>query len=110
LDPNDSTAYNNIGVLLSKIKKHDIAIQNYDKAIELNPNYLKCYINRGVSLRVLKRNNESIQSYDKSIELKPNVEAYFHKAYLFYEVNLNIRCTIWVNGPISKKLIDTKYL
>jgi len=68
------------------MKRHEEAIQNYDKAIELNPNYFRSYLNKGISLRALKRNHESIDSFDKSIALKPNVDAYFYKANLFFEV------------------------
>lgn len=88
MDPNDSVAYNNIGVLLSELKRDEEAIQSYDQAIKINPNYYRSYLNRGVSLKAIKRNNESIESFDKSIEIKPNVDAYFYKANLFYEVDL----------------------
>ena len=68
---------------------HEEAIQNYDKAIELNPIYFRSYLNKGISLRALKRNHESIISFQKSIELKPNVDAYFHEANIYYEVIQN---------------------
>jgi len=80
-------AYNNIGVLLGKLNKHEEAIDNFDKAIHFNPSYFRAYVNRGVSLSALKRNNESIQSFDMSIEIKPNSDAYFFKANLFFELN-----------------------
>ncbi len=87
LDSSDSVAYNNIGVLLGKLNKHEEAIDNFDKAIHFNPSYFRAYVNRGVSLSALKRNNESIQSFDMSIEIKPNSDAYFFKANLFFELN-----------------------
>ena len=44
-------AYNNIGVLLSQLNKHEEAVQNYDKAIEFNPNaILQCYYNAIIKL------------------------------------------------------------
>jgi tetratricopeptide (TPR) repeat protein len=86
LDPCDSIAFNNIGVLLTQLKRDEEAIKHYDKAIELNPNYSKAFLNRGISLRALKKYNESIQSFDKSITANSNLDAYFHRANVFFEV------------------------
>ena len=48
------------------------AIENYDKAIELNPNYEQAWNNKGWSLSTIGRHEEAIPCYDKAIEIDPN--------------------------------------
>jgi len=56
------------------------AIQDYNKAIELNPNYTSAYNNRGSVKSSLGDYRGAIQDFNKSIELKPNYAlAYFNR-------------------------------
>jgi tetratricopeptide (TPR) repeat protein len=41
-------AHNNLGLLYSEQKRYDRAIQEYQKAIEINPNYAEAHYNLGV--------------------------------------------------------------
>ncbi|CAK8993101.1 TPR repeat-containing protein MJ0941 [Durusdinium trenchii] len=63
------------GEINEALGNHKEAIQNYDKAIELNPEYCVAVFRRGRSKRALGRYEEAImaiQDYDKAIELDPN--------------------------------------
>ena len=45
-------AYNNRGNSKNNLKAYNVAIIDFNKAIELDPNYEKAYYNRGISRRV----------------------------------------------------------
>jgi len=56
----------------------DKAIENYDKAIELNPEYEKAYYNRGLAFACKEDYDKAIVDIKKVIEIKPNfAEAYY---------------------------------
>ena len=66
-------------------EKYEQAIQEYDKAIELNPNFAKAYCNRGWSYLSLGEKERAIQDYSKAIALNPNlVNAYNERGIAYY--------------------------
>ena len=59
---------------------YDLAIANYDKAIQLKPNEAEAYHNRGVAKYNLGEYFAAISDYDKVIQLKPDyAEAYYNR-------------------------------
>ena len=64
--------YFNIAYSFGEKGEHVKAIENYDKAIELNPNSEQAWSNKGRTLGILGRHEEAIPCYDKAIELNPN--------------------------------------
>ncbi len=78
IDPNYVAAYNNLGVTLRDLKRHEEAEKAYRKAIELDPNYALAYINLGVMLRDLKRPDEAEAVHRKAIELDPDDAAAYN--------------------------------
>ena len=74
--------YFNIAYSFGEKGDYEKAIENYDKAIELNPNYEEAWYNKGVRLGKLERHEEAIECHDKAIELKPNdEEAWYGKGF-----------------------------
>ena len=72
--------YFNIAYSFGEKKEHVKAIENYNKAIELNPNYEEAWFNKGFELGKLERHEEAIAYFDKAIELNPtDEEAWFSK-------------------------------
>jgi tetratricopeptide (TPR) repeat protein len=56
------------------------AIENYDKAIEINPKDAEAYFNRGNAKDDLGDKQAAIDDYDKAIEINPNLaEAYYNR-------------------------------
>ena len=56
---------------------YNLAIANYDKAIQLKPNYAMVYYNRGIAKVDLGQYVDAIKDFDKAIQLKPdNAMAY----------------------------------
>ena len=51
---------------------YDLAIANYDKAIQLEPNEAHAYNNRGLAKARLNQHFAAISDFDKAIQLKPN--------------------------------------
>ena len=56
---------------MHRLQKYKDAIQNFERAIEINPKYAKSYINLGVSLRYNNQIDEAIKMYHKGLELGP---------------------------------------
>lgn len=70
------SAVNYINIAHSFIENEDYvkAIENYEKALELNPKDEKAWNNKGVALRELGKYEEAIKCYDKALELNPKDE------------------------------------
>ncbi|WP_414588282.1 CHAT domain-containing protein, partial [Scytonema sp. PCC 10023] len=66
------SAWNNRGVALGNLGRHEEAIASYDKAIEIKPDYDSAWNNRGVALGNLGRYEDAVASYNKAIEIKPD--------------------------------------
>ncbi|MBM3150059.1 MAG: tetratricopeptide repeat protein, partial [Chloroflexi bacterium] len=53
--------------------KLDLAISDFNKAIELRPNYALAYFNRGITLQLKGDTMAAIADYNKAIQLSDNV-------------------------------------
>jgi protein O-mannosyl-transferase len=62
--------YINRGKQLHDVRKYDMAIEDYSKAIAMNANFIYAYNNRGASFLELKRYQEAINDFDISLRLK----------------------------------------
>ena len=51
IDPKHVSAWNNKGIVLSRLKQFEEAISCYDKAIELSPEYANAWYNKANALR-----------------------------------------------------------
>ena len=66
---------------------YDLAIVNYDKAIQLEPDYIDAYINRGIAKIRLGQHFAAIGDYDKAIQLKPDyASAYYNRGNAKYKL------------------------
>jgi tetratricopeptide (TPR) repeat protein len=79
-------AYNNRGFEFEKRDLLDLAIRDYDKAIELKPSYSDAYNNRGIAYSKANLFDKAIESFDRAMEIDPNrVKTYSNRgnAYCF---------------------------
>jgi tetratricopeptide (TPR) repeat protein len=53
-------------------KEYELAIVEYDKALELNSNDAPTYLNRGLAFLSQKNYDRAVADFDKAIELNPN--------------------------------------
>jgi len=79
-------AYSNRGLAYAELGERKRAIEDYDKAIELNPDFAEAYYNRGIAYAKQQKYNEAIKDFDKAIELNPNLaEAYIGRGVTYAE-------------------------
>ena len=83
----DAKNFLKIGVCYYNKKNIDEAINNYDKAIELNPNYTEAYFNKGICLSNQQKKEEAIEVFNKAIEIANNdAELYLNRGYCFFSL------------------------
>ena len=69
LDPNLATAHNNLGLLLSDLKRSDEAEAAFRKAIQLEPSLATAYSNLVLLLRLTNRAESAMPLLEKMIEI-----------------------------------------
>jgi predicted O-linked N-acetylglucosamine transferase (SPINDLY family) len=68
------------------MKKYQLALESYDKALTLNPAYAEAFNNRGVALRELREPKAALDHFDKAISLKPDyADARFNRSLALHE-------------------------
>ena len=77
-------AHNNRGVAYKAKGQYDLALQDYDQAIQLNPNSASHYNNRGILYRLKHDYDRAIADYDEAIWLKSDYVAAFYNRALAY--------------------------
>ncbi|GCL49493.1 tetratricopeptide repeat protein [Microcystis aeruginosa NIES-3804] len=76
--------YGNRGVLYYNQQKYKLALDDYNKAIELNPNFAMAYYNRGVLYFNQKKYELALADCNKAIELNRNyADAYNNRGVLY---------------------------
>jgi len=77
-------AYYNRGHAYAEQKKYDLALSDYNKAIELDPKYVKAYNGRGNAYSDQKKYDLAIADYTQAIELDPkDVKAYNNRGRVY---------------------------
>src|SRR6516225_5094213 len=79
-----ATAHNNRGVAYKVKGDYDLALKDYDQAIQLNPNAASHYNNRGIIYRLKHDYDRAIADYDAAIWLKSDYVAAFYNRALTY--------------------------
>ena len=76
-------AYQNRGIIKQKFSDFSGAVNDFNKAIELDPKDAELYYNRGYSKTDLSNYSEAIDDYSKAIEINPNyTSAYANRSSL----------------------------
>jgi len=79
--------YDKIGVSYDALDKEVLAIEMFDKAIELNDSVFELYYDKAISLSNLSKYNEAIVSFDKVISINPSFpNTYFEKGYSLFKL------------------------
>ena len=69
IDPFDIYAWNNKGVALGVLARHEEAISCFLKAIEIEPEYATAWKNLGVAYQSLHRDREAEEAFIRATEL-----------------------------------------
>jgi protein O-mannosyl-transferase len=70
--PDDSTAYNELGYSLLQSRQPEAALTHLQKAVQLNPKNVEAFNNLGAALLNLGRPQEAIQPLEQGLRLQPN--------------------------------------
>ena len=84
----NAVAYNNRARTLYRLNRYDEALQECEKAIQLDPKFAVAYDTRGRILNRRARYDEALQECEKAIQLDPKLaEAYDDKGWALYGLN-----------------------
>ena len=67
-----ATIYRKRGFAHTRFKEYDLAIADYNRAIELSPDYARAYASRGSAYRSLREYDLAIADYNRALEIWPN--------------------------------------
>jgi Flp pilus assembly protein TadD len=74
----------NRGSVFSKLGNYKLAIEDYNKAIEINPRYLEAYTNRGATYVKLGNFEQAILDFGKAAELNPqDADTYYNRGVAY---------------------------
>ena len=78
--PRSPDVLSNYGVILDALKRHEEALENFDKVLALRGNDAVAHYNRGNALKGLGRSTAALASYDRALALKPDyVDALYNR-------------------------------
>ena len=90
IDPNDSTALNNLGNLLHKLGKSQKAKDCFEKAIEIDPSYMHAHYNLGILFNSIAEIPKAKDCFEKAIEIDPSyVKAHYSLGIVFKNLGKN---------------------
>ncbi len=72
-----SYAYHNLGLIKSRQKDYDGAIDYFKKAVDHSPQYLSAWMNLGKHLQQQGRYEEAIVAYGHAIKIDPRIQDHF---------------------------------
>jgi tetratricopeptide (TPR) repeat protein len=82
--PHKSRPYNNRGLAYQDKGDLDLALSDYNKAIQINPNLAETYSNRGNIYQDKGDLDLALSDYNKAIQINPNLaEAYNNRALTY---------------------------
>jgi tetratricopeptide (TPR) repeat protein len=82
VDPDYFLAYQTLGLVYHRLKKHPESIQTYQKAAELSPGSALTYYNMGCVYQDMSDHEKAKQCYRKALELRPDYrEAWYNLAW-----------------------------
>ncbi|WP_293334086.1 tetratricopeptide repeat protein [Microcoleus sp. CAWBG58] len=66
------------------MEQYEEALQNFDRAIEIDPKHTWAIANRGLTYRLMERYEEALQDFDRAIELDHKYDsAIWHRGYIY---------------------------
>ena len=72
INPDFAEAHNNLGVLLSELKRYPEAEKEYREALRINPDYAAAHSNLGLLFSELKRYPEAEKEYREALRINPD--------------------------------------
>jgi lipoprotein NlpI len=105
--PDASLAYLNRGLLRCSEGCSELALADYNKALQLNPNFAEAYVERGSAYDLKGRFDLALADYNKALQLKPDMpRAYNGRGWVFHQQRYYDRAIAEYTTAIR---IDPKY-
>lgn len=82
-NPTVAQAYNNLGSYVLQEKNSTLAMQHFNKAIQLKPYYADAYSNRGSLYADIGNSAQAMKDLNQAIKLRPHADAYYNRANEF---------------------------
>jgi tetratricopeptide (TPR) repeat protein len=83
-DPTIYDVWNQKGVALDKLGKHEEALKAYEQAIKIDPKQTKAIYNKGLTLKDLQRYDEALKSFDEVLNIDiTNLHAHLEKGIIY---------------------------
>lgn len=83
----NSTAYNNRGQMYLDSKRYDLAIKDFDSAINALPSHFQALYNKGLAYQNQKNYEKAIECYDKALKYNPEYfQAYHNKSFVYIQL------------------------
>lgn len=80
-----SIAYNNRGIALGKLRRHEAALSDFEQAIDLDPEYADAFHNRAVEFARTGALSKSVKDLSRAIDLKPRAAFYRTRGVIYEE-------------------------
>ena len=71
LNPQSALSHFNLGNALFELKRHEEALDSYDRALAIRPDFAEAHHGRGNVLRTFGRIKEALPLLEKAVELAP---------------------------------------
>ena len=84
-DPGAYEAMNNLGLIFLEENDLPLALEQFDRSIEIYDGFYKSWLNRGLSLMRLNRNEEALESISKAAAIEPDESLVYYNRGLVYE-------------------------
>jgi putative GTP pyrophosphokinase len=83
--------YNHRGLVNFSLSQYETALDDFNKAIELESGDTRVYTNRGLTYRMLKNYERALKDFNKSIELNPLwPDTFYGRSLTYYDLgNIN---------------------
>lgn len=76
-------AYVERGIAHHFLKEDELALADFDTALQMNPSLARAFAARGSIFRDRGDDARAVEEYSKSIQAKPNVDAYFERGQIY---------------------------
>jgi tetratricopeptide (TPR) repeat protein len=94
--PNHIDAINLLGIIAQKINRHDLAVDQFQRAINIDNRRASLYYNLGTSLYPLGRLEEVVKVQQKALEIQPN----------FAEAHHNLGVALKEQGQMEEAVVS----
>lgn len=82
----NSTSYNNRGQYYLDTKRYDLAIKDFNSAIQALPSHFQAHYNKGLVYQEQKMYDKAIECYNTSLKYNPKYyQAYHNKSYVYLQ-------------------------